>query len=146
MRMLVLSRRLGEKLVLPSVPATVQVVSVHGAVVRLGVEAPTQVPVLREEICPEPVRSFTQEGEAPQPADARLDKLKHIFRNRLNNLGLGLALLKRQVLSRRPSEGVQGTLQRLDEEYQALIKQLKSVLPEWKDVLPERAAVSGQRS
>ena len=49
--MLVLGRRLNEKLVFPSFGATVQVVAIHGSLVRLGVEAPAQVVVLREELC-----------------------------------------------------------------------------------------------
>lgn len=48
--MLVLSRRLNERILLPTVPAAVQVVSIKPGVVRLGIEAPTQVPVLREEL------------------------------------------------------------------------------------------------
>ncbi len=53
--MLVLSRRLNEKLVLPGLNVTVQVVAVKNGVVRLGVEAPPSVQVLREELLlPEP--------------------------------------------------------------------------------------------
>ena len=53
--MLVLSRRLNQKLVLPGLNVTVQVVAVKNGVVRLGVEAPPDVQVLREELLrPEP--------------------------------------------------------------------------------------------
>ncbi len=48
--MLVLSRRLGEKIVLPGLDITVQVVSVQGGVVRIGIEAPRDVKVYREEV------------------------------------------------------------------------------------------------
>ena len=48
--MLVLSRRLGEKIVLPGLDVTVQVVSVQGGVVRIGIEAPRDVKVYREEV------------------------------------------------------------------------------------------------
>jgi carbon storage regulator len=52
---LVLSRRLNQKLVLPGLNVTVQVVAVKNGVVRLGIEAPPQVQVLREELLrPEP--------------------------------------------------------------------------------------------
>jgi carbon storage regulator CsrA len=47
--MLVLSRRLNEKLCFPGMRTVVQVVGVKGGVVRLGVEAPPEVTVLREE-------------------------------------------------------------------------------------------------
>jgi carbon storage regulator len=47
---LVLSRRLGEKIVLPGLGITLQVVSIKGNVVRLGIEAPPDVKVLRGEL------------------------------------------------------------------------------------------------
>ncbi len=48
--MLVLSRRLSEKILLPGLGITVQVVSVKAGVVRLGIEAPAEVKVLRGEL------------------------------------------------------------------------------------------------
>lgn len=48
--MLVLSRRPNEKLVLPTVNVAVQVVKILGNAVRLGIEAPADVPVYREEL------------------------------------------------------------------------------------------------
>jgi carbon storage regulator len=48
--MLVLSRRLNEKIVLPGLGVTIAVVAVRGHAVRLGIQAPPQVPVAREEV------------------------------------------------------------------------------------------------
>jgi carbon storage regulator len=48
--MLVLSRRLHEKVVLPTLGITLQVVAIRPGVVRLGIEAPADVPVFREEL------------------------------------------------------------------------------------------------
>ena len=48
--MLVLSRRLLEKIVLPGLGITIQVVAMKAGVVRIGVEAPPDVPIFREEI------------------------------------------------------------------------------------------------
>jgi carbon storage regulator CsrA len=48
--LLVLSRRLKEKLYFPGIRTVIQVVAVKGPVVRLGIEAPPQVTVLREEL------------------------------------------------------------------------------------------------
>ena len=48
--MLVLSRRPEEKIVLPTVPAVIKVVSAQAGVVRLGIEAPAEVMVYREEL------------------------------------------------------------------------------------------------
>jgi two-component system, OmpR family, response regulator len=47
---LVLSRRLHESIVLPGLGITVRVVSIKPGVIRLGIEAPPDVPVLREEL------------------------------------------------------------------------------------------------
>jgi carbon storage regulator CsrA len=57
--MLVLSRRLNEKVVFPGLGVTVQVVSVRPGVVRLGIEAPSEVQVLREELLQQPVADVT---------------------------------------------------------------------------------------
>jgi carbon storage regulator CsrA len=48
--MLVLSRRLNEKIVLPSLNLTIQIVALKPGVVRLGIEAPAAVKVFREEL------------------------------------------------------------------------------------------------
>ncbi len=66
--MLVLSRRPNEKIVLPGLGVTVQVVSVRPGVVRLGIEAPSGVRVLREELLQRPphdvrvTRSLPEQG------------------------------------------------------------------------------------
>jgi carbon storage regulator CsrA len=51
--MLVLSRRLHEKVVFPGLNVTVQVVAIKPGVVRIGIEAPPDVAVVREEILAE---------------------------------------------------------------------------------------------
>jgi carbon storage regulator len=48
--MLVLSRRLQEKIVLPGLGVTIQVVAIKAGVVRIGVEAPVDVPIFRSEL------------------------------------------------------------------------------------------------
>src|SRR5689334_819088 len=48
--MLVLSRRTGEKIVLPTLGITVEVVDVKGGAVRLGIDAPPDVRIMRQEI------------------------------------------------------------------------------------------------
>jgi carbon storage regulator CsrA len=48
--MLVLSRRLKEKIYIPSIGTIVQVVAIEGRTVRLGIKAPPKVKVLREEL------------------------------------------------------------------------------------------------
>jgi carbon storage regulator CsrA len=66
--MLVLSRRLGEKVVLPTLGVTITVVAVKPGVVRLGIEAPADVPVLREELLGRGTAPDRGKGAAaPQP-------------------------------------------------------------------------------
>ncbi len=48
--MLVLSRRLGERILVPHCDLTVTVVAVDGNTVKLGITAPTEVGVYREEL------------------------------------------------------------------------------------------------
>jgi len=48
--MLVLSRRVDEAIVFPSLDITVRVLMLKGGVVRLGIEAPNDVPILRGEL------------------------------------------------------------------------------------------------
>ena len=48
--MLVLSRRVEEKICFPAIGVTVRVVGVKGGRVRLGIEAPPELTILREEL------------------------------------------------------------------------------------------------
>jgi carbon storage regulator CsrA len=82
--MLVLTRRADEKIVFPSIPVTVQVVEVKGNVVKIGIEAPPEVKILRQELA--------QAGAEIAP---RVPSPMHALRNRLNKLGLTLHLFER---------------------------------------------------
>jgi carbon storage regulator len=48
--MLVLSRKLGERILVPSCEMSVTVVAIEGNTVRLGITAPAEVGVYREEL------------------------------------------------------------------------------------------------
>ena len=48
--MLVLSRRVGEQIVLPELGITVTVVAIKGGAIRVGIVAPPEVRVVREEL------------------------------------------------------------------------------------------------
>jgi carbon storage regulator len=52
--MLVLSRRVNDRIVLPDLGITVVVLDVKGGRARLGIEAPPEVAVVREELLREP--------------------------------------------------------------------------------------------
>jgi carbon storage regulator CsrA len=113
--MLVLSRRPDEKILLPSVPAVIKVISSQAGVVRLGIEAPSHVPILRAEL--------HQQDRAPEKDAAEAaPNPRHAVRNRLHNLGLGLALLRMQLAECDPE--VRQTLDGMEEEIQALRRAL----------------------
>jgi carbon storage regulator len=48
--MLVLSRKLGERIVVPDIDLTLTVVAIEGNQVRLGITAPLDIGVYREEL------------------------------------------------------------------------------------------------
>src|SRR6266852_1668458 len=48
--MLVLSRRLNEKIVIPGLNLTIQVVAIKPGVVRIGIQAPPDIPIVRDEL------------------------------------------------------------------------------------------------
>jgi len=52
--MLVLSRRFDEAIVFPTLGITVRIMSIRGGGVRLGIEAPPEVRVVREELIQAP--------------------------------------------------------------------------------------------
>jgi carbon storage regulator len=61
--MLVLSRKAGERLVVPDCDLVVTVIAVHGNTVRLGISAPEELAVYREEVW----QKVLQEAHDPPP-------------------------------------------------------------------------------
>jgi carbon storage regulator CsrA len=61
--MLVLSRKLGERLVVPHLELAVTVLAIKGKAVRLGIAAPEDVAVYREEVW----QQLCQETHDPPP-------------------------------------------------------------------------------
>jgi len=53
--MLVLTRKLGEEIVLPGCNVSVTILGIRGRAVRVGITAPADVKVLRRELIPIPV-------------------------------------------------------------------------------------------
>lgn len=85
--MLVISRRSDEKLVFPDLGVTVHVLGTKGRTVRLGIDAPPDVKVFRQELLPlDPKEISDFASKSP---------LTHEQRNRLNKLSLTLHLFER---------------------------------------------------
>jgi carbon storage regulator CsrA len=126
--MLVLTRKQNEKSLFPTVGATVQVLSAKPGVVRLGIEAPPDVTILREELRQQAAAAGA--AEKP-PGGARVTALfhevSHLLRNRLGTLGVGLALAQRQ-LQAGLAQGAEATLARTEAEYLALRERLEDSL------------------
>ena len=107
--MLVLSRGRNDKVVFPTLGISVEILRVAGNKVRLGIEAPHEVPVHRHEISE---RIAAQENSEAGVSDAGhnavikmpgvateplLREMNHAIRNRLNAAALGLHLLHRKL-------------------------------------------------
>jgi carbon storage regulator CsrA len=65
---LVLTRRPHEKIVLPGLGVTIQVTAIQGGTVRIGIEAPSDVRVMREELL----------DQSPAPALAGRSATQHL--------------------------------------------------------------------
>ncbi len=91
--MLVLSRGVNDKVVFPTLGITVDIFRIEGNKVRLGIEAPREIPVHRHEI----VARMEESGEEAVPVDTVVAELSHSIRNRLNTAALGLHVLHRKL-------------------------------------------------
>jgi carbon storage regulator len=126
--MLVLARQLNERIVMPTVPAVIEVVGIKPNGVRLGIDAPPEVTVLREEV-------LRRDGASPSDAvvlsesDAktRLNQIKHVLANRLHAVALGLDLIRQQMEDSGASE-LQAMLQRMEAEVCRIDQQLRVLL------------------
>ncbi len=63
--MLVLSRKIGERIVVPHCELVVTVIAVEGKAVRLGISAPEDIAVYREEVWQQQARSQRSEVRSP---------------------------------------------------------------------------------
>jgi len=122
--MLVLSRRPNEKVLFPTLNTAIQVVSIKGGRVRLGIEAPPEVTILRAEL-----QHLAAERRAPAPpaeaAESGLRQFRHVLRNRLNAATVGLGLLREQARAGL-NDHLERTIAKIEEEMQSLQQRLES--------------------
>lgn len=120
--MLVLSRRPSEKILFPGTRIAIQVVSIKSGVVRLGIEAPPEVSILRAEL-----QERAAERGMPAPviemSESQFRTLRHFTRNRLNGAAIGLALLRKQ-LAAGSQHDLERTIGMIETEMQTLRLQL----------------------
>jgi carbon storage regulator CsrA len=122
--MLVLSRRLNEKVLFPSINSAVQVVSIQGGTVRLGIEAPPEVTILRAELQDRAAERGATTPVAESP-ESRLRGLRHLLRNRLSVTTVGLGLLRQQARAGLNDE-MERTIAKIEEEMHLLRQRLES--------------------
>jgi carbon storage regulator len=128
--MLVISRRLKEKILFPDIETAVQVVDIRGSQVRLGIESPPDLVVLREELQAkgadrEEASGRTSADESPPSQSSSSGETCHALRNQLNDAGLSIALLRMQ-LDKGRLEDAEETLSRIEKEFRALRTDLET--------------------
>lgn len=91
--MLVLTRRLNDKITFPQVGVTVHFLRIQSGQVKVGVDAPREITILRDEIKDGP--------EAAEGLDRQIRRLpreiRHDIRNELHQVSIGLHLYKELV-------------------------------------------------
>jgi carbon storage regulator CsrA len=119
--MLLLSRKIHEKITLPTVGATIQVVQIKGGTVRLGIDAPPRVTILRAELAERAAEWDTSKASPPPPPDDGVGQRQ--FRSqvaeRLKTAAMGLGLLRLQLDGGALDE-VYATLTRLQDDLRLL--------------------------
>ncbi|HVX16133.1 MAG TPA: response regulator [Pirellulales bacterium] len=123
--MLVLSRRSSQKIVFPTVGATVEVLQIRGQTVRLGISAPNDVPVLRQEVQSAAGEPLAVSQHAPPDTEVSR-RLRHLMRNQLNLTSVGLALLRGLIAQERWGE-IDETIDRLEREIAAAQERCESL-------------------
>jgi carbon storage regulator CsrA len=119
--MLVLSRKENEKVLFPNLGIAMQILRVGGGKVRLGVEAPDSVSVVRHEIA-----SDEQLAQFTERLKNSAKNANHEVRNRLHATLLGLALVHKQ-LSYNLVDDAEETLARLIDNMTGLDSELGKI-------------------
>jgi carbon storage regulator CsrA len=110
--MLVLSRRLNEKVVLPDVATSIQVISLTPHSVALGIDAPQEVRVLREEV---PDRRPEWAATTDSVSPLLLIELNQLVQKRMDLARRGMAVMREQ-LEAGDGEGAARTLAAVEDE------------------------------
>lgn len=104
--MLILSRRAQQQISFPGLGISIRIVSVQGQRVRIGVEAPPDIAVIRTELAP--LADAYKAAARPTTSPAT-----HTFKNRLNGAILGLHLAQRQLAVGAHSQAEESLLEAL---------------------------------
>jgi carbon storage regulator len=111
--MLVISRKLNEKIVFPGSNIAIRVVAIKPGVVRLGIEAPREVCILRAEL-----EQRTKQSQAEPPSgQACLERPERVARHCLKTVSMGLGLMRLQLRTGAIRD-VDGALDRIQSDVQ----------------------------
>jgi carbon storage regulator CsrA len=124
--MLVLSSRLHDKIALPDFNTTIEVVAIQAGTVRLGIEAPADVRVLRQGIPDRiaewgPAPTTTPAAEVEVPA---LQQVRRLIDRRLEVTRVGVAEMRR-LLADGHTEDAEAVLDKIDEDLRMLGRRLR---------------------
>lgn len=109
MGLLVLSRKEKEVFYIPAIDAMIAVVSIEGNVVKIGIDAPREIAILRPNVTNE-----RPNGTASLLADNRRQhEEKHALRNTLSAARMGLEVLEKQLELGHSPEALRRTLSHL---------------------------------
>jgi len=133
--MLVLSRRPNDKVVFPHLGITVEILRVTGNSVRVGIDAPPDVAVVRNEIM-EQGKLFPR----PEVAEAKGISV-HRLRNKLNKASLALYVMQRQLEAGKTAEAEENLNKALT-EFEALDQEIGN----YEQQRAAARAASGERS
>jgi carbon storage regulator CsrA len=128
--MLVLSRRPQEKILLPNLGTSIEILGVKGDRVRLGIEAPPEIKVLRDELASEESSAGVTSALPFAELQARVSatrQQRHQIRNQLNLASVGLALVSGQ-LQAGIVDGAKNTLEKLRQGIEDLGAQVESLV------------------
>ncbi|WP_373650762.1 response regulator [Schlesneria sp. DSM 10557] len=141
--MLVLSRRPGQRVVFPGLGITIDVLRSAGSVVRLGIEAPNDVKVLREEVLDNSSDSASRSPAPTSKMTKEVRELSHAWRNKLN-----LGMLKLQLLQRKIEIGetvdLEANLSEVLREFSDLERATHDAVVEAKSTTPKVLIVEDQ--
>lgn len=87
--MLVVSRKQNQSIVFPALGIRVEIIRVTGKTVRVGVEAPKEIQILRGELA--------DQSDSACGASESTSEQKHAMRNRLNKANLAMKLMQKQL-------------------------------------------------
>jgi carbon storage regulator CsrA len=121
--MLVLARRMNEKLLFPGLDIAVQVVGIKPGLVRLGIEAPDRVRVLRAEV-PDREAEWGRPAEKENETGLDLERLNQLLYRRLEIARRGLNHA-RQLAGEKP-EDASVLLEKVNEDLYMLQRRMKS--------------------